>query len=558
MTTQVETLTIGSYLIQRLHELGVTHIFGVPGDFSLKFCKLLETDGKIKFVGTTREDTAGFAADGYARRHDGIGVVLVTHGVGALSTVNPIAGANAESSPVLVISGAPGIKERKENSLIHHSFGSPEAQMQIFENFTCCAVALNDLSQAPRQIDQVLESVWSNKKPGYIELPRDIIDREIQPHSDYESFYQYETSDAEALNEALSESVNLIRQAKSPVLLAGVELHRHGIQNELVNLVESSRLPIAATIMGKSVINEYHPSYLGVYQGRVGADETRKTVESSDMVIALGVMFTDINLGMYTARLDPKHMIRARHGEIKIKHHSFPCVMLRDFVHGLAVLLKSKKAATPAKPQQAVKEPSSPKNNSSKKEELTMSGIIEMLNETITPEMAVIADTGDCLFAAAELKVPDKTSFFASAFYTTMGFAVPAALGVNCASPNTRPLILVGDGAFQMTGTELSTYKKLNLAPIVIVINNMGYETERVILDGSFNDIVNWDYGAVCKLIGYGKDFKVETVSEFKAVLDGAIRDKRQMVVINARVKKSSRGMIRLAKEIGRRLQGKS
>ena len=135
MSTTTKTITLGSYLIDRLHDLGVRHVFGVPGDFSLNFCKLLETDGRIAFVGTTREDTAGFAADGYARRNKGMGVVLVTHGVGALSTVNPIAGANAESSPVLLISGAPGVAERKRNPLIHHSFGSPEAQMKIFGEF---------------------------------------------------------------------------------------------------------------------------------------------------------------------------------------------------------------------------------------------------------------------------------------------------------------------------------------------------------------------------------------------------------------------------------------
>ena len=558
MTGKIETLTIGSYLIQRLKELGVTHVFGVPGDFSLRFCKLLEDDDNITFVGTTREDTAGFAADGYARRHEGLGVVLVTHGVGALSIVNPIAGANAESSPFLVISGAPGVAERAENPLIHHSFGSPEAQMKIFENFTCSAIALNDLSQAPRQIDQVIESVWRNKKPGYIEIPRDMVDKEIHIEPSNESFCQFESSEEATLDEALSETASLLNQAKSPVILAGVEVHRHGIQNELVQLLEVSQLPIAATIMGKSVVNEHHPLYLGVYQGQVGSEEAREIVEASDLVITLGVMFTDVNLGMYTARLDPNQMVRANQGTVRIKHHEFPKIILKDFILGLTKRLKSREPVSRTKPR-PIHQPSVPEKNSLQKDgDLTMTGIIEILNQQITPEMAIVVDTGDCLFAAAELRVPDRTSFFASAFYTTMGFAVPAAVGVNCASPGTRPLILVGDGAFQMTGTELSTCKKLNLTPIVVVINNMGYETERVILDGKFNDIENWDYGAICKLINYGKEFRVETAGEFQTVMENAIRDKNNMVVINAIVKESSRGMRLLASEISRRLQSKT
>jgi len=552
MSSQIQKYTIGSYLIDRLFQLGITHIFGVPGDFSLMFCKLLEEDGRIFFVGTTREDTAGFAADGYARKHNGLGVVLVTHGVGALSTVNPIAGANAESSPVLVISGAPGLQERADNPLIHHSFGSQDAQKKIFENFTCCSVALDNLSTAPHQIDQVLEKVWSQKKPGYLELPRDIVGREIKSAPEQDSFCEYNASEEESLKEAIQETVALLNKAKRPIILAGVELHRFGIQDDLVRLVESTGLDVAATIMGKSVIRENHPLYLGVYQGQVGSKETRDKVEASDLLLSLGVMFTDINLGMYTAKLNPNLMIKANQGEVTIKHHKFPNINLKDFILRCTQELKR----TPQTLfQTEIKKNETFSRGFQDNDSLTMSGIICTLNEKMPSHISIVCDTGDCLFAAAELTVPDKTSFFASAFYTTMGFAVPAALGVNCASPEVRSLILVGDGAFQMTGTELSTFKKLGFTPIVIVINNGGYETERVILDGAFNNIENWDYSKVCKLLNYGKGLRVETAGEFGVALDTALSDEDQMYVIDAVVKESSLGMRRLATEIGRRMQ---
>ncbi|MFQ5672456.1 MAG: alpha-keto acid decarboxylase family protein [Nitrospinales bacterium] len=553
MPKEAKQQTIGLYLIGRLHELGVRHVFGVPGDFSLKFCKLLETDGRLAFIGTTREDTAGFAADGYARRHDAIGVVLVTYGVGALGTVNPIAGAHAESSPVLVISGAPGVGERRDNPMIHHCFGSVGAQMRIFENFTCRAAALEDRSQALRQIDEVLEAIWSKKKPGYLELPRDMIDKEVQHETDDDSFCRYESSDEETLEEVLSETIGLVKQSKTPVILAGVELHRYGVQKELVQLVESARLPVAATIMGKSVINERHPLYLGVYQGLVGSECARQKVEQADVLLSLGVMFTDINMGMYTAKLDPNHMVRANQGEVIVKHHNYSRVTLKDFILGLAGALSS--SAPDPYEIEAFTGGFAAARPPGENDDLTMSGIIEILNAHLTADTAVICDTGDCLFAATELKVSDHTAFFASAFYATMGFAVPAALGVACAHPETRPLILVGDGAFQMTGTELATFKKMRFAPIVIVVNNSGYETERVIMDGAFNDIPGWDYGKICGLLGYGRDFKAEKAGEFKSALQQALADKNQMAVINAVVTESSRSMRRLAGEIGRRMK---
>ena len=364
-------------------------------------------------------------------------------------------------------------------------------------------------------------------------------------------------SDPDALKESLAETIDLLMQADKPAILAGVEVHRHRIQNELVQLVEATQLPVAATIMGKSVIRESHPLYLGVYQGQVCGEATRQIIESADMLLTLGVMFTDINLGMYTAILDPKHMVRAKQGEVAIKHHRFSGISLKDFMTGLATAWRAgsaKQFGKAALPADATPEAS---KNSASGTALTMAAMIDVLNRKLTPDVSVVADTGDCLFAAAELKVPDQTSFFASAFYTTMGFAVPAALGVNCASPEVRPLILVGDGAFQMTGTELSTFKKLHLSPIVLVINNRGYETERVILEGKFNDINDWNYSGVCDLIGYGKGVKVETLGEFENAVGKALEDKKTLYVIDAIVSESSPGMRRLAGEIGRRMQEK-
>ena len=167
-------LSVGQYLIRRLQDYGVGHVFGIPGDYILGFYGQLE-ESPIEVIGCTREDCAGFAADAYARIH-GLGVVCVTYCVGGLSVCNSVAGAYAEKSPVVVISGAPGLAERINNPLLHHKVRDFRTQLEVFEKLCVATAELNDPAVAFREIDRVLDTVVRYKRPGYIELPRDQVD----------------------------------------------------------------------------------------------------------------------------------------------------------------------------------------------------------------------------------------------------------------------------------------------------------------------------------------------------------------------------------------------
>ena len=225
--------TIGNYLLKRLFEAGVKHIFGVPGDYILGFYDQM-VKSPIQHIGTTREDTAAFAADGYARCQ-GMGALAVTYGVGALNTVNAVAGAYAESSPVVVISGAPGIVEQKEDPLIHHRFGPFNFQREIFERITCATAVLDDPVIAFRQIDRAIAAAQRYCKPVYIEVPRDVVRVQGYPMPAHtEEDY---VSDPVSLAEAIAETVEMLENSVSPMILAGVELHRRGLQKKLVELV---------------------------------------------------------------------------------------------------------------------------------------------------------------------------------------------------------------------------------------------------------------------------------------------------------------------------------
>jgi indolepyruvate decarboxylase len=542
--------SIGLYLLDRLADAGVTHVFGVPGDYVLGFYDLL-VHSRLQHVGTTREDTAAFAADGYARCR-GIGALAVTYGVGALNVVNAVAGAYAESSPVVVISGAPGVNEQQNDPQIHHRFGPFRFQREIFERITCATAVLDDPVIAFRQIDRALAMAKRHSKPVYIEIPRDIVHlpgQRLQAISDEEP-----KSDPAAVAEAVSETLALLANAERPALLAGVELHRRNLQDAVIELVERANLPLAATLTGKSVVGERHRNYLGVYEGAMGSQLARDLVENADLLLALGVHFNDVDLGGYTASLDPTYMVHATHEEVIIRRHHYPKVLLGDFLAALTEKAVASKVVLPVAPQGP-----SAADFPRPAQKMTVARLMGRINDGLTAGMTLVCDVGDCLFASIDLRVHQRSDFLACAYYTSMGFATPAALGAHVARPDHRPIIMVGDGAFQMTGTELSTIARLGLNPIVIVFNNAGYSTERYILEGPFNDIATWRFDRLGELFGPLQGFDVHTEEQFETAFQTAMKtaDRPSVLNVHLRADDPSPAMRRLAEHLKHRLDNR-
>jgi indolepyruvate decarboxylase len=536
-------VSIGQYLLQQLHERNVHHIFGIPGDYVLGFYALLE-QSPIQHVGTCREDGAGFAADAYARVN-GLGAVCVTYCVGGLNLTNPIAGAYAEKSPVIVISGAPGLKERERNPLLHHRVREFSTQREIFSHITVAHTALEDPLTAYREIDRVLAAVERYKRPGYIEIPWDMVDT-VAPHRPSPVDIA-ELTDMCALGECMEEAVSMLNEAERPVILAGVEVHRFGLQDALVRFAEETNIPVAATILGKSVMRESHPLCLGIYEGAMGQPEVRDYVESSDCVLILGAFMTDINLGVYTASLDPGRTIYVTSERLSVRHHSFHDIPFRSFMAALerAPIREQSGPQFPHRPQEYTQEPEPDAP-------ITIKGLFHEVDHHLTDDTIVVSDVGDCLFGSLDLRIHRRTEYVCPAYYTSMGFAVPGSIGVQMADPSRRPLVLVGDGAFQMTGLELSTTARLNLNPVVLVLNNKGYGTERQILDGPFNDVHEWDYSQVPALLGEGRGFVAKTAGELREALATSFAHTDTFSIIDVHLDPHDRSpaMERLAKRL--------
>lgn len=540
--------SIGEYLIDRLAEHGVRHVFGIPGDYVLGFYdQLLEKD--MKTIVTCDEQGAGFAADGYARVN-GLGVVCITYCVGGLKVVNPVAGAFAEKSPVVVISGAPGLNERDKNPLLHHKVREFDTQRRVFEQITVANAALEDPDIAFSEIDRVLHAAVRFKRPVYLELPRDLVG--VPGRLDHRQRNLHEASDPHALAEALNEAVTLLNQARQPVILADVEVHRFGMQDDLLRFVEKTGIPVAATILGKSVMAEGHPSYLGVYEGAMGRDDVRQYVESSDCLLMLGAFMTDINLGVFTAKLDPAKSISATSERLSIRYHNFDNVRFKDFMRGLleADIHPRPPVDHPRPPQPR---PFEPRQGD---EKVTIKSLFERLNGFLGDHNVVVADVGNALFGASDLLIRHRTEFLGPAYYASMGFAVPAALGAQMARPEWRPLVLVGDGAFQMTGMEISTIARHGLNPVIIVLNNAGYGTERHIHDGPFNDVLSWKYHRLPEFLGIGRAFLVKTETELDEALEAAVKHTESYCLLDVHLDPmdKSDALSRLAERLAERL----
>ncbi len=509
----VKNITISDYLITILYDAGVRHVFGIPGDFVLGFFKKLE-ESRLQLINVCDEQGAGYAADAYARVR-GLGVVCVTYCVGGLKVANTTAQAYAEKSPVVVISGAPGIKERQKDPLLHHKVKDFDTQKRIFEQLTVASTVIDDPQTAFEEIDRVLHAVMQHKRPGYIEIPRDmVLEKGIvsrRPHPPQEPV------DQDTLQEAIEESTAMINTAKRPVIIAGVEIQRFGLQDLLLEFLDKTKIPVTSTLLGKSVISEHHPSFLGVYEGAIGREDVLHSVESADCLIILGAILTDINLGLFTAKLNPKITLYATSERISIRYHRYEGIDLKTFLQSLvhADILPYTGNGVP---RDRTVETFVPRRNT----KITVKKVFEKLNTILTDNTIVIADIGDALFGAADLSIHSRTEFLSPAYYASLGFSVPAAIGAQMADSSLRPLVIVGDGAFQMTGMELTAVVRYKLNPIIVLLNNNGYGTERPVLDGSYNDVQPWHYSRIPEILGRGYGFVAGTEEEFNEAITRA------------------------------------
>lgn len=525
------TCTLSHYLLQRLQEAGIGHLFGVPGDYVLDFLDAVIAS-PIQWVGTCNELNAGYAADGYARLN-GAGAAVVTYCVGGLSILNAVAGAYAERVPLIVISGAPPARRRETGALVHHLVADYYLQLNIFKKVTIDSAILTNPETAPDEIDRVIRNGILHKLPVYLELPADMAHAPCRQPAPLAHTVTLHT-DEESLKRCLQEAVELLNKADSPIVLAGVEILRFGLGSCLLQLVEGLELPFATMLSSKSVLPELHPQFIGIYQGGWSRAKVRQQVESSDCLLSLGAWMTDMDTGMFSDNLDKRHIIIAGNGQVQIGDHYYRNVQLGDFIRGLITGVRPRSYMT-SHPVESYHAKASFIPEESRK--LTALRLYERLNTFLDDRMILLAEPGDAFCAAPDFHVEEAENFIVQAFYTSIGYCTPAALGVAFARPAKRPVVLTGDGAFQMTAQELSTLIRQRCPAIVLIINNDGYLVERLLHeDGPYNDIQPWNYADLPSALGGGAHavgIRVTTEGELEHALTSAATEQDKLFLID-------------------------
>ena len=540
-----KTIAISDYLARRFRELGVEQGFGIVGDYALKLYDRLHLS-KFPILVTADEQGAAFAAEAYARLR-GFGVCVVTYSVGGFKVVNATAGAWAEHVPLLIISGAPGLGERKNDPLIHHRVKNFNTQLEVFKDITVAQAVLSNPLTITQEIDRVLSEMIPSQRPGYIEIPRDMVDVQVLDRQEKLSI-DLPRVDQKRLDLAVAETLKLLENTGDAVAVAGVMAVRRGLDKELFTFMESFGIPMATTSLSKGVIPEDHPLSLGVYMGAVSSEKTVRKVESARPLISFGVEYADLVMGGFTDQLDRGSVVECTDTEINIGYRTYRNVPLWAF---LPALIKAAELA--GFNERGFSDRTSfdfkPKNG----EKLVVERIVESLSAFMTDKIRLVVDPGDCLFGSVDL--PAQSLMLASAYYASMGYAIPAALGAGIADPTRRPLVLVGDGAFLMTGLEMLSAVFHGVKPIVIVVDNAGYGTQRPMADGPFNDIPLLRSEELPKAFGLGSGVLCETEDEFNAALIEAMATD-DLFIIRARVPgdKFSPGLVRLTAALKKRI----
>ncbi len=512
--------TIPDHLIRRFHEVAVEQAFGIVGDFALRLFSELSNRGFSVLV-TTDEQGAGFAADAYARIR-GFGVVATTFGVGGLKVANAAANAWAERVPLLILSGAPGVIERKGEPMLHHRVKDFDTQLRVFTDLTCAQAVLNSPHNAASEIDRVIQTMISTQRPGYIEVPRDAVTWEIDTSAGNID-PDLPPVDAEAQREAIEAVLTQLRGSDSAAIHAGASVERRDLGSALFDLATSLGIPVATSSLARGCFPERHELGLGVYLGALSPDDVVQRIEGADVLLSLGVLQTDLTLGAFTANIDHHRLILATDTEVTVGYCTFKDVPLWSFLPALVEASKTESFTIthdPITPHDKFVPTNAPNS---------VERTIAALESHIDSRHSLLLDPGEALFSSVDMRVP--TYAHASAYYATMGYAVPAALGAGIADPNRRPVVVVGDGAFAMTGLEVAACAFHHVNAIFVVLDNSGYGTQRPILDGPFNDIPSLAVENLPSLIETGLGWKVTTESELDQALSTAVASNHVSVV---------------------------
>lgn len=552
----MKEFTVADYLLTRLEQLNVEHVFQIPGDYVAHFTQALEYFGPVTAVGAVNELDAAYAADGYARIR-GLGAVSLQFGVSTFSALNAIAGAYVERSPVVVISATPSWEDRQVTNmygvLYHHSTGNLKADQEVYQQVTVDSATLRNAEDAPKIIDRVLTAAITEKRPVYLAAYKNIWNYACKRPRKKKLKPIKRKSNPKFLEQAIDAAFTMIQKANAPLIIAGVELLRFGLADLLSELIEKSGFLFTTTSLGKTVLDESHQGFIGTYSDLAAVDGTLEVINQSDCFLTLGTIITDDYLDFISK--DYGNMIRIDREHSRVGWTPYPDVTMKDFMKGL--IKRFEKSAYP-KSFEAPAPPVWPEpwlsNIDPKYKDapniLTYNGFFQhsmafLHRNNLLPEIIMNFGVSSALYVATNVFGMSQNSFIASAAWQCIGFETGVTAGVQLGSSNTkRAWTIAGDGGFMMMCQSLSTLVRNKLNAVIFVMSNQVYAIEQVYVNinafnpnqegqppfDNFDLLADWDY--VSLATGFGaQGYRVTTVEELNDCLE-EIKDIQDVPVL--------------------------
>ncbi|EDS9849613.1 alpha-keto acid decarboxylase family protein [Salmonella enterica subsp. enterica serovar Newport] len=479
--------TVADYLLDRLAGCGIGHLFGVPGDYNLQFLDHVIDHPTLRWVGCANELNAAYAADGYARM-SGAGALLTTFGVGELSAINGIAGSYAEYVPVLHIVGAPCSAAQQRGELMHHTLGDGDFRhFYRVSQAISAASAILDEQNACFEIDRVLGEMLAARRPGYIMLPADVAKKTAIPPTQalalpvHEAQSGVETAFRYHARQCLMNSRRI-------ALLADFLAGRFGLRPLLQRWMAETPIAHATLLMGKGLFDEQHPNFVGTYSAGASSKEVRQAIEDADRVICVGTRFVDTLTAGFTQQLPAERTLEIQPYASRIGETWFNLPMAQAVSTLRELCLECAFAPPPTR--------SAGQPVRIDKGELTQESFWQTLQQYLKPGDIILVDQGTAAFGAAALSLPDGAEVVVQPLWGSIGYSLPAAFGAQTACPDRRVILIIGDGAAQLTIQEMGSMLRDGQAPVILLLNNDGYTVERAIHGAAqrYNDIASWNW----------------------------------------------------------------
>ncbi|KAL4070052.1 thiamine diphosphate-binding protein [Scleroderma yunnanense] len=505
-----DLITVSDYLLTRLEQLGVTSIFGVPGDFNMRnvYQDYIEDHPRIQWVGNCNELNAAYAADGYARvKEHSLGVVVTTFGVGELSAINGVAGAFSEMVPVLHIVGVPSTVQLKTRPLLHHTLGDGrfDAYTKAAEQVTIAQASLMSKVHAAAEIDRVLTECITRARPVYLTMPTDLVGEKIPAKRLTVPLLRTpppNNPEVEAF--VLDEIVRLVKEAgEDVVILVDACAIRHDVREEVNDLINKTGFPVYAAPMGKTAVSEQHDRYGGIYMGSISHPTVKAKVEKAKLILSIGALKSDFNTGMFTYSIPPTHTVELHSDHTLVRHAQFPGIGMKLLLPKLIARLKECREGAGRLPVPHCK----PEVLEETDDRISHAYFWPRMGQFFREKDVIVAETGTSSFGLLDVPLPDKAVFLSQILFGSIGWTVGSTLGAAIAATDHklgRVILFVGDGSLQLTAQELSTMVRSKVKPIVFVINNQGYNVERHLhgMNRKYNDIATWEYTTLLTTLG--------------------------------------------------------